>query len=90
METFNGDSVGTRLVVKVPEKLGKSESGIITGDKEKPDRGIIVAAGALIKDPNVRVGRLAVFNKYAGQEFKEDGVMYLLLNEGEIYFTRDV
>ena len=90
MENFNGDSIGTRLIVKVPEKLGKSATGIITGDKEKPDRGVIVAVGAKIEDPNVVVGKLAVFNKYAGQEFEEDGVMYLLLNEGEIYFTKDV
>lgn len=70
-----------------------SPGGIIIPDtaKEKPQQGKVVAAGpgrtsddgALIK-PEVKKGDIVVYSKYAGTEFKQDGVEYLIVRESDI------
>lgn len=84
------NATGRRVVVRVPENLGESETGVISGDKERPDRGIIVAIGHEVQDPAVAVGKLAVFSKFGGQAYSEGKVDYILLDIGELYITKDV
>ena len=67
--------------------------GIIIPDsaKEKPQRGTVIAAGdGKVTDDGDRVkldvkpGDTILFGKYAGQEFKLDGVEYLIMKEDEV------
>lgn len=90
------NATGRRVVVRIPDSLGLSKSGVITGDKERPDRGIIVSKGHLVDDPAIELGKLAIFGKFSGQEYEEpseDGDSknkYILLDVGELYITKDV
>ena len=76
------------MVVPVKE-AEKTKSGIIlpeTADKEKPAQGKVMAIGAgdKIKKSGIRKGDEVVFEKYAGTEFKINGVEYKILKEDEI------
>lgn len=81
--------LGDRVVVAPLKEAEKTKSGIIlpeTADKEKPAQGRIVAVGAgeKIKKSGVKKGDEVVFEKYAGTEFKMNGVEYKILKEEEI------
>lgn len=86
---MNFNAVGRRLVVQVTDHLVESETGVITGEKQKPDRGVIVAVGHQVDDPAVKEGKIAVFNEYSGKEYKEGKNRYILLDVGEIYITKN-
>ncbi len=82
-----------RILVKRLEEEQKTKGGIIIPDtaKEKPMEGEIVAVGKgkvaedgkLIK-LDVKAGDKVLFNKYAGNEVKIDGVDYLIMREDDI------
>ena len=81
--------LGDRVVVAPLKEAEKTKSGIIlpeTADKEKPAQGRVVAVGAgeKIKKSGVKKGDEVVFEKYAGTEFKMNGVEYKILKEEEI------
>jgi len=81
--------LGDRVVVAPAKESEKTKSGIIlpeTADKEKPAQGKVVAMGAgdKIKKSGIKKGDTVVFEKYAGTEFKMDGVEYKILKEDEI------
>ncbi len=87
-----------RLVVKRLEEEDKSTGGIIIPDsaKEKPQKGQVVAAGNGKKNEegkiiplDVKAGDQILFGKYSGNEFKEDGVEYLILREDEVLAVID-
>lgn len=87
-----------RLVVKRLEEEDKTTGGIIIPDsaKEKPQKGEVVAAGNGKKNEegkliplDVKAGDLILFGKYSGNEFKEDGVEYLILREDEVLAILD-
>jgi chaperonin GroES len=70
-----------------------TRSGIVLPEtaKEKPQEGEVIAVGPgrLTEDGKrvpmeVAVGDRVLFAKYAGTEFKEDGVEYLIIRESDI------
>ena len=80
------------LVVRVEEE-GKTKGGIIIPDtaKEKPQEGKVIAVGTgrvtnngeLIPLETKKNDRV-LFNRYAGNEIKVDGVEHLLMKEDDI------
>ena len=63
--------------------------------KEKPQEGTIVAAGpGRLTDDGSRVpmelevGDTVVYSKYAGTEYKEGDIEYLVLREDDILFKK--
>jgi chaperonin GroES len=71
----------------------KTTGGIIIPDtaKEKPQEGKVVAVGPGKWDENgkripleVKKNARVLFNKYAGNEIKVDGVEYLIMREDDI------
>ncbi|MBP9214858.1 MAG: co-chaperone GroES, partial [Chitinophagaceae bacterium] len=66
----------------------KSAGGIIIPDtaKEKPQRGVVVAAGNGKKDEpvTVKVGDSVLYGKYAGTEITIEGQDLLIMRESDI------
>jgi chaperonin GroES len=75
-------------------KEEKSKSGIILPDtvqKERPEKGRVVAVGAGKLDDNgkrlameVKKGDIVIFTKYGPTEIKIDGKEYLIAREEDI------
>ena len=90
--------LGNRIVIEPLEGDEQlSSGGIFIPDtaKEKPQDGTIVAVGPgrLTDDGQrvpmeVAVGDVVVYSKYAGTEYKEDGVEYLIVREDDILFKK--
>ena len=90
--------LGNRVVVKPLEgEEAMSSGGIYIPDtaKEKPQEGTIVAAGpGRLTDDGSRVpmelevGDTVVYSKYAGTEYKEGDIEYLVLREDDILFKK--
>ncbi len=88
--------LGNRVVVRPNEDAEQvSAGGIYIPDtaKEKPQEGTIVAAGpGRVTDDgsrvpmDVAVGDKVVYSKYAGTEYKEGDIEYLVLREDDILF----
>ncbi|MBI50696.1 MAG: co-chaperone GroES [Dehalococcoidia bacterium] len=90
--------LGNRVVVEPQEGDEQmSAGGIYIPDtaKEKPQEGTVVAVGPgrLTDDGNrvpmdVAVGDTVVYSKYAGTEYKEGEVEYLVLRDDDILFKK--
>ena len=90
--------LGNRVVIEPLESEEQmSAGGIYIPDtaKEKPQEGKIVAAGPgkLTDDGkriamDVAVGDVVVYSKYAGTEYREGDVEYLVLREDDILFKK--
>ena len=90
--------LGNRVVIEPLEGEEQvSAGGIYIPDtaKEKPQEGTIVAAGPgrLTDDGNrvpmeLEVGDTVVYSKYAGTEYKEGDVEYLVVREDDILFKK--
>ena len=85
--------LGNRVVVEPMEQEDVTASGIFVPDsaKEKPQQGMILAAGPGDRDDNgnriamdVKVGDKVLFAKYAGTELKLDGKKLLILRETDL------
>ncbi len=85
--------LGDRIIIEVAEVELKTKSGIIMPEtsKEKPQKGKVVAVGSgkmldngTRVEPEVKVGDLVIFNKYAGSEIKVDDKDYLVIRESDI------
>ena len=78
-----------RVIVQAAAAEEKTAGGIIIPDtaKEKPQRGIVVAAGPGKKDEpmTVKVGDTVLYGKYAGTELNVDGNDYLIMRESDIF-----
>ncbi len=63
-------------------------AGIIIPDsaKEKPLKGIVLAAGTGTKDEEmvVKEGDTVLYGKYAGQEIEVNGEKYLIMRQSDI------
>ena len=74
------------IVTPVTEK--KLSSGIIIPDtaKEKPSRGLVLAAGPGKKDEpvTVKAGDTVLYSKYAGTEIQIEGADLLIMRESDI------
>ncbi len=77
-----------RVIVKPAAAEEKTAGGIIIPDtaKEKPQRGIVVAAGPGKKDEpmSVKSGDNVLYGKYAGTEISLEGADYLIMRESDI------
>ena len=86
--------IGDRVLVKPlsPEEGQVTSFGIIIPDtaKEKPEQGIVIAAGPGKYDEDtlipmsVKVGDKIMFNKYGYDEIKVNGVEYFIVSEQNI------
>jgi chaperonin GroES len=82
-----------RIVVTRTESEEKTAGGIIIPDtaKEKPQEGKVIAVGPGKLDndgnrtpPDVKAGDRILFSRYAGTEFKLNGVEHLVMREDDI------
>lgn len=77
-----------RVIVRAAAAEEKTAGGIIIPDtaKEKPQKGLVVAAGAGKKDEpmTVKVGDTVLYGKYAGTEINIDGEELLIMRESDI------
>jgi chaperonin GroES len=77
-----------RVIEKPAAAEEKTAGGIIIPDtaKEKPQRGIVVAAGPGKKDEpmTVKAGDNVLYGKYAGTEISLEGSDYLIMRESDI------
>jgi chaperonin GroES len=77
-----------RVIVKAAPAEEKTAGGIIIPDtaKEKPQRGIVIAAGPGKKDEpmTVKAGDNILYGKYAGTEVNFEGADYLIMRESDI------
>jgi chaperonin GroES len=77
-----------RVIVKAAAAEEKTAGGIIIPDtaKEKPQRGVVVAAGPGKKDEpvTVKTGDTVLYGKYAGTEIQIEGLEYLIMRESDI------
>ncbi len=77
-----------RVIVKPAAAEEKTAGGIIIPDtaKEKPQRGVVVAAGPGKKDEptTVKTGDNVLYSKYGGTEITLEGVEYLIMRETDI------
>ncbi len=83
-----------RLIVECVEEETTTAGGIIipdTASKEKPQEGVVIAAGkgkvtadGTVIGMDVKVGDRVMFGKYAGSEIKVEGKAYLMMREDDI------
>lgn len=86
--------LGDHVIVKPIVQDEVTKSGIVlpdTVDKEKPEKGEVVAVGAgkLLDNGqtapmSVKLGDKVMFKKYSPDEVKVDGVEYLIISEGDV------
>lgn len=88
--------LGDRVLIEgISEREGKkTASGIIipeTIDKERPEKGRVVAVGegrmtddGAVLPPRVKVGDTVIFSKYGPDEIKVEGKTYFILKEDSI------
>ena len=85
--------LGDRVVVEPTEQEEKTASGIILPEtaKEKPQKGVIIAAGPGRYGEederipmDVKVGDKVLYAKYAGTEIKINDKKLLILKESDI------
>lgn len=84
--------LGDKIIVE--PVLEQSKSGFVvpeTMDKEKPQKGKVVAAGSgKLNDQgesipmHVKVGDIVIFRKYAPDEFEHEGQKILVLSESDV------
>ena len=78
-----------RVIVKAAAAEEKTAGGIIIPDtaKEKPSKGIVMAASPKDEDGNapvVKPGDTVLYSKYAGTEIQIDGTDLLIMRESDI------
>lgn len=85
--------LGDRVVVKPTPREEMTKSGLVLPDtaKEKPQEGLVVAAGPgrILDDGkreamDVKVGQKVLYGKYAGTEFKVDDEELLIVSQKDI------
>lgn len=93
MSDINIRPLGDRVVVEPIEQDETTSSGLLLPEtaKEKPQQGMILAAGLGRRDDDgdriemdVKVGDKVLFAKYAGTEIKIDGKKMLIMKESDI------
>ncbi len=85
--------LGDRVVVRPTEQETTTASGLVLPEtaKEKPQQGVIIAAGPGRRDDDgkriamdVEVGNSVLYAKYAGTEIKIANEKLLILKESDI------
>jgi chaperonin GroES len=91
--TLSIKPLGDRVVVEPIEQEDLTVGGIVLPEtaKEKPQQGIVLAAGPGGRDEDgdyipmdVKVGDKVLYAKYSGTEFKTDGKKLLILRESDL------
>jgi chaperonin GroES len=86
---LNIKPLGSRVIIESAEAETKTASGIFIPDtaKEKPQRGVVVAAGPGTKEEEVtvKIGDTVLYGKYSGTEVTIEGKEYLIMKEADIY-----
>jgi len=81
-------TVLNKLIVEPVEAETKTASGIIIPDsaQEKPQKGIVIAAGNGKADEpmEVKVGDTVLYSKYAGSEVNIENKKYLIMSQADI------
>ncbi len=83
MAKVNLKPLGGNIIVKPVTE--KSVAGIVlpdTVDREKPQKGEVIALGKL--DFYVKVGDIILFKKYSPDEIDVDGEDYLIMDEDAV------
>ena len=77
-----------RVLVRRIEGEDKTKGGLIIPDtaKEKPQRGVVIAAGPGKKDEpvTVKTGDTVLYGKHSGQPIIINDVDYLIMREGDV------
>ena len=85
--------LGDRVLVKALEQKEMKRGGIIIPDsaKEKPQEGLVVAAGkgkiaddGKVLPMDVKAGDKILYGKYSGSEIKLDDEEYLIMHQDDI------
>lgn len=86
--------INDRIIVKPIKEAEVTKSGIVlpdTIDKERPERGEIIAVGSgkildngQKKEMSVKVGDKVMFKKYSPDEIKIENEEYLVIKEDDI------
>ncbi|AHI21911.1 co-chaperone GroES [Corynebacterium sp. SCR221107] len=92
MANVNIKPLEDRILIQISEAETTTASGLVIPDsaKEKPQEGVVVAAGPGRFDGDdrvpmdIKVGDTVVFSKYGGTELKYNGQEYLLLNSRDV------
>ena len=92
MAKVNIKPLEDRVLIQIKEAESTTASGLVIPDsaKEKPQEGVVIAAGPGRFDgddrvpTDIKVGDTVVFSKYGGTELKYDGEEYLLLNSRDV------
>jgi chaperonin GroES len=89
MADINLQPLADRVLVEPMAAETKTASGIIIPDtaQEKPQQGIVIAAGSGKKDEpmTVKAGDKVLYGKYGGTEIKHEGKDYLIMRESDIF-----
>jgi chaperonin GroES len=87
-----------RVLVQRTEEEARTPGGLIIPDtaKEKPQEGVVIAAGkgkprddGGLTPLDVAVGDRVLFGKYAGSDVRLDGEDYVILREDDILAVLD-
>ena len=85
---LNIKPLSDRVLIEPVAAETKTASGIFIPDtaKEKPQRGVVLAAGTGKKDEpvTVKVGDNVLYGKYAGTEIQIEGQDLLIMRESDI------
>ncbi len=85
---MNIKPLADRVLVEPKEAETKTASGLYIPDtaKEKPQEGIVLAAGPGKKDEpmEVKVGDKVLYGKYAGTEIVVEGKSYMMMRQSDI------
>ena len=85
--------LGDRLVIKPTPREEMTKTGIVLPDtaKEKPQEGLVLAAGPGAFDNegkrtamDVKEGQKVLYAKYAGTEFKVEGEELLIVSQKDV------
>ena len=85
--------LGDRIIITAASAEKMTAGGIVLPDtaKEKPLQGTVVAVGEGVQlnsgkiiAPDVKVGDVVVYGKYAGTEVKVDGVDYVIVRSDDV------
>ncbi len=86
--------LSNHVIVKAAVQEEITKSGIFlpsTTDKERPEKGEVIAVGpgkildnGQLAPMSVAVGNQVIFKKYSPDEIKIDGEDFLILNESDI------
>ncbi|MDB4015695.1 co-chaperone GroES [Flavobacteriaceae bacterium] len=88
MSKINIKPLADRVLIEPAAAETQTSSGLYIPDtaKEKPQKGIVVAAGPGTKENPVTlsVGDTVLYGKYAGTELQHNGKDFLIMKENDI------